>query len=288
MGVPLRAIAPLVFVVACSQSVAVDNPSTDKGLETPSDGTGDGSEDPEQTTPSPDNEPPIADAGADGSAFVTDIIDLDGSASYDPDGDAIDFEWQFIDVPSGSSAVLLNDTRPDASFQADRPGVYVIELAVSDALTVSTDEVEILVESPNDGPVANAGADQSVDTGDRVVLNGSLSYDPNGDPLDFSWSIVSTPTGSAAVLDDPGSALPQFVADLSGVYIIELTVTDGDETSLPDEVRVTVTDGSDSDCLSCAGAEGEIRRRAQTGDFAGAGLLALLPLLALWAHRKSA
>lgn len=46
-------------------------------------------------------------------------------------------------------------------------------------------------EAPNQPPIANAGADQTVDAtspaGALVMLNGTGSSDPDGDSLTFSW-----------------------------------------------------------------------------------------------------
>jgi hypothetical protein len=275
------------FALGCSQSVAVPEPKEETTDALPSDGQPTGDDDDDTTEEPPQsNEAPIADAGDDLMALVAEEVELDGSASYDPDADELDFEWTFIDIPVGSGSTLLNESRPNPSFYADRPGVYVIELAVSDALSVSTDQVQVTVEAPNNGPVANAGVDQTVDVGDNVVLNGSLSYDPDGDPLDFQWTLSGVPGGSTAALDDPTSALPQFVADLQGVYVVELVVTDGSESSQPDEVRITAAAADDGDCLSCAAAQQELRRRARMGDYSGVGLLALLPIAALLMQRK--
>ena len=50
-----------------------------------------------------DNQPPIADAGADQAAFGGDLVMLDGTASVDPDGDELAFLW----APSGGDTVVL-------------------------------------------------------------------------------------------------------------------------------------------------------------------------------------
>lgn len=271
----------VALAAACSESVAVDNPSG--SAPTPSDPAGGDDDD----AAPPQNQAPVADAGVDFGAMMTDEVELDGSSSYDPDGDAIEFEWELVAVPAGSTATLLNASRPNPSFFADRPGTYAAELAVNDGLVVATDQVLVTVTTPNDGPVANAGPDQSVDAGDRVVLNGSGSYDPDNDPLDFRWTLTSTPAGSAAFLDDPTSALPQFTADLAGVYVVELEVDDGTDLSPADQVLVTASEATDSGCISCATASREVHRRIAAGDVASAGLLSLLPIgLLLWHRRR--
>ena len=91
----------------------------------------------------------------------------------------------------------------------------------------------------NRRPVADAGLNQSVvaDTLASVTLNGSGSSDPDGDPLTYAWAFVSRPEGSQASLSAAGTVSPTFRADLSGNYVIELTVSDG---RLDDKKTVTV------------------------------------------------
>jgi len=91
----------------------------------------------------------------------------------------------------------------------------------------------------NNPPTANAGPDQTVQTGDTVQLDGSGSSDPDSDPLSYSWSFVSKPAGSAAVFSDPTIINPIFVADVAGDYILELTVDDGRGGSDTDQVTIT-------------------------------------------------
>ena len=96
------------------------------------------------------------------------------------------------------------------------------------------------VSVPNNAPVANAGPDLgSVISGTRVTLNGSASTDPNGNPLTFSWTILSKPAGSAAILVNPTSVTPTFTVDRVGDYIVQLIVNDGAVNSAPDTVLIT-------------------------------------------------
>lgn len=75
-------------------------------------------------------------------------------------------------------------------------------------------------------PVANSGADQQVAVGATVELNGSASTSARGDALTYKWSLVSVPSGSTALLANPTAVRPTFVADLNGIYDVDLVVTD--------------------------------------------------------------
>jgi len=94
----------------------------------------------------------------------------------------------------------------------------------------------------NSAPVANAGPDQTsnVQVGDAVLLDGSASSDPDGNPLTYSWSFETVPVNSTAAFSDPTATTPSFIADRPGMYTARLTVNDGIVNSAPDSVSVTV------------------------------------------------
>lgn len=98
----------------------------------------------------------------------------------------------------------------------------------------------------NDPPVADAGPDQTAIVGESVQLDGSLSFDPDGLDLTFSWNIVSRPAGSAASLSDPNVVNPTLTPDVTGVYAVELVVNDGSADSDPDEVVITAITPQDA------------------------------------------
>lgn len=92
---------------------------------------------------------------------------------------------------------------------------------------------------PNRPPVADAGPNQSTATGTPLSLDGSNSYDPDNDPLTYFWRILSAPAGSGSQLFDADTPTPLLIADQPGDYDIELTVSDGEYTSLPSTVTIT-------------------------------------------------
>ena len=143
------------------------------------------------------------------------------------------------------------------SFVADVAGEYVVQLIVNDGTVPSApDSVVISAAGVNLPPVADAGPDQAVDVGDTVQLDGSGSSDPDSDPLTYSWSFDSVPTGSTANLSDSTAVMPSFVADVAGEYVVQLIVNDGTVPSDPDSVVIV-----NSQCESAAGR----RRRAGPG-----------------------
>jgi RHS repeat-associated protein len=182
---------------------------------------------------------PTARAGADQTVRVGQLVVLDGSNSSDSDGQMLTYAWSIVSRPAGSSAALSVTNAVKPSVLVDRPGTYVFRLIVNDSIANSAPD-EVVVSTVNSSPVANAGADQATFTGRTATLDGSASNDVDGDSLTYAWSFASRPTGSAAVLAGADTVSPTFVADVFGVYRVQLQVSDGVVTSAPDEVVVSL------------------------------------------------
>jgi len=195
-------------------------------------------------TAGPGNTAPVANAGPDQSVAAGDTVTLDGSASSDADSNPLSYSW-ILNRPAGSTASLSDPGAVMPTFVADVDGVYSADLVVNDGTENSpADSVVITANVGNTAPVANAGPDQSVATGDTVTLDSSASSDADSDPLTYSWSITSKPAGSAASLSDPGAAMPTFTADAAGDYVAQLIVNDGMIDSPADTVVIHTANGN--------------------------------------------
>lgn len=91
---------------------------------------------------------------------------------------------------------------------------------------------------PSDTLTAKAGADQNVNAGSVVTLDGSASTDSENKPFDFSWAFTKKPAGSAANLASATTAKPTFTADVAGDYEVELTISNANGQS-KDKVVIT-------------------------------------------------
>ncbi len=216
-------------------------------------------------TASSANSAPTANAGSNQNVATGSIVALDGSGSRDADNDLLTYQWTIVSKPAGSSAGLNSVNQPNPTFTADVDGTYVVELIVNDGAVDSVPAtVEIRAATANSAPTADAGPNQIANTGTTVVLDGTGSSDADNDPLTFNWTIVSTPAGSAAALQNPAKTEMVFLTpDVAGTYTVQLVVNDGTVDSAPAAVTITATaagpDGAaifSANCASCHGADG--------------------------------
>ena len=184
------------------------------------------------------NSPPTANAGPDQSGHVGETIVLDGTASHDPDANALIYQWSLVGKPSGSTAALQNPSTAQPGLTIDKAGTYVAQLVVNDGLVNSAPD-SATISTLNSKPVAKTGADQSATIGTTITLDGSGSSDVDGNPLTYHWSITTKPVGSVATLSNPTSLTPSFVIDKPGTYVVQLIVHDGTAPSEPGTITVS-------------------------------------------------
>lgn len=146
--------------------------------------------------------------------------------------------WFIGTVPANTSGsvTLVLDVDPNAM-----PGSDISNNATIDSdQTPPTTQGDKTLVCPNQPPDADAGPDQTVEqsssAGTPVILDGSGSSDPDGDPLTFTWT---GPFGTATGIS-PTVTLPL------GSHIISLTVFDGQATD-SDTVMITVVDTTPPD-----------------------------------------
>jgi len=194
------------------------------------------------------NNKPIAEAGTAITQTADTAVALNGSQSRDPDGDPLTYHWSFDHVPEGSLVpnreapfTSNNTTSATSSFMADTVGTYVIRLEVSDSRGAMSDPdfVIITIEDPTTLPVANAGPDVTAMVGQTVTLSGSGSYDPQGRPFTYLWTILDKPSTSASTLSGDTSVAPTLIPDVKGVYVVNLVTNNGLASSHGDAMTIT-------------------------------------------------
>jgi hypothetical protein len=187
------------------------------------------------------NKPPIANAGSDQiTTLPKDSVSLDGSASTDPDGKIVSWRWTKISGPVSSNIIKADSSK--TLIKALVMGVYKFELAVTDNEGLSAkDTVQIIVDDPvvNQPPIANAGADQIITLPiDSTLLNGALSFDPDGTIVGYQWTKISGPVSS--IIINPLAVQTRAKNLSQGVYQFELRVTDNGGLSAKDTVQIIV------------------------------------------------
>ena len=174
------------------------------------------------------------------------------TGTYDPDSNQLQYAWS---QDSGIPVSINDDDQPVAHFTAptvSQNSILVFNLLVEDANgTIGKNTTSVTVQA-TPKPHANAGADQTVDEGEWVTLDGEDSYDPNGDELDYSWTQTS---GQGVDLQNDDEVQAQFRApsvndDTSLKF--ELRVEDQNGRADEDSTTVNVNGiNSDSNDLPC-------------------------------------
>ncbi|GGN94259.1 PKD domain-containing protein [Haloarcula pellucida] len=187
-----------------------------------------------------------------GVATITDVTVLHTPGVTDNNitggGAAADVKYAFADSPDTGAVTMVEVTLQGAA--AGSTDVNVVQNSQTGNLVVfdengsgytlnNVGSATLTVEEVNVPPTADAGADQTVTSGDTVTLDGTNSTDPDG-TLNYSWTET---TSSGVTLSGADTATPTFTApDVNSetTLTFDLTVTDDDGASDSDLVNVTV------------------------------------------------
>lgn len=180
-----------------------------------------------------DSLPPVAEAGPDQDVAPLLQVTLMGSNSFDPDGAIVSFLWE--QVQGGQVEILQADTAL-ASFVSPSVGdageSLVFRLTVEDSQgKTAQDECFINILSINQPPVADAGSGRTVAAHEQVILDGSGSFDPDGDVLTYLWEQIS---GTPVQLSDPREKQAAFIAEVGedGIRFLLFQITVADSKGL--------------------------------------------------------
>jgi hypothetical protein len=119
---------------------------------------------------------------------------------------------------------------------------------VNETSSINTAELSTLIQNAvqavyNVAPIAKAGNSQNATLGSTATLDGSGSFDADGDTLTYAWQITSKPVSSKVSLTSSLGSIASLTADIAGIYFISLTVNDGKVDSVTTTVAVTFTSG---------------------------------------------
>ncbi len=190
------------------------------------------------------NEAPIAEIVSNVNVSNTwEFIYFNASDSYDPDGNIIEYTWDFGDGTKDSGMY----TNHIYSIQ----GVYSVILTVTDDDGASdSDTFEVIVYLGSNGgdkqnlpPIAqiNASATQA-EAGDTLSFNGLNSTDPDGTIVQYLWYIDDE------IWDD--GILTVYNRDDSGTYNLTLKVIDNNGASNTTTISFNLTPNTPSISVS--------------------------------------
>ena len=189
------------------------------------------------------NHAPIADAGPDRQVRPSQEIAISAQLSTDPDGDSIqDYRWTQL---SGAPFALTCQAANCVGQSPAEPGVAVFELVVSDGVAESESDIlliEIDAEASNQAPIADAGGERWAQLGAEVVLDGSLSRDPDsGQIAQWLWQQVDQGDHPVVFSDGENRAQVHFVAPTVATDLhFSLRVCDNDQACASDQMVLHV------------------------------------------------
>ena len=82
-------------------------------------------------------------------------------------------------------------------------------------------------------PVAVLPEDKTVKLGETITIDGSSSFDEEGNSLNYRWSLDIIPQNFNSQIDEPTSSSISFTPNVEGFYLIRLIINNGTQNSYP-------------------------------------------------------
>ncbi len=174
-------------------------------------------------------------------------ITLSAVESFDQDGDILSFSWNLGDGTIAKGKKVTHNYNV--------AGSYPVLLTVDDGrnLLNSIANAQIIVKI-NSAPIANAGADEIICSGDIVTLDASKSYDADGNLLKYEWDFGDSTFANGITVNKNYNT--------QGLYTVKLKVTDNSGlkcNSSYDTKIIKVVDApvafAGEDIITCSGKE---------------------------------
>jgi PKD repeat protein len=172
------------------------------------------------------NQAPTADPGGPYNASAGSSISFDGSASSDPDGSIVSYDWDFGDNGTATGAT------PSHTYSS--AGTFVVALTVTDdGNATDTQTVTATITAQPLPPTADAGGPYSGTVGSPVNFDGSGSSDSDGTLVAFAWDFGDGGSASGS------TATHTYSVD--GTFTVTLSVTDSDGMTSTDTTSAAIS-----------------------------------------------
>ncbi len=148
--------------------------------------------------------------------FEGDEIEFNATSSYDPEGDDLDFDWDFGDNSTHGDEAVVSHTY-------DIPGEYDVNLTVSDELDQTTRKsISITIKSK--GPTASFTANMTdARVNENITFDAEGSTAPGGSEIvNYTWDFDD----GTIIENNATNTTAEHNWTAAGYYNVTLTVTD--------------------------------------------------------------
>jgi PKD repeat protein len=176
------------------------------------------------------NRRPTANAGGPYVAHEGDPVLLDGTGSSDPDGDSLDYRWNFVDGTAGSGSTVTHA-------YADN-GIYIPVLTVTDPSGLNHTGTSVVTVT-NVPPMVDVGLNATIHQGDTFSRTGSFT-DPGADTWTATIDYGDDAGGQPLALHPDKTFALSHTYTESGLFTVTVTVLDDDGGVGSDTMMVSV------------------------------------------------
>ncbi len=191
------------------------------------------------------NRSPQAFAGFDQAVAEGSQVTLDGSRSFDPDGNALTYQWQLVAAPDDVELTQSDSAQAIVQAAPGYQGRVTIELTVHDGAVISQPDwvsVNFVAAANLARPTAVAGTNRHLRRGQPLILDGGTS---EGVIDTYRWSHLLAPSDERQAIEDGVTAL---ISDLEpGLHVFGLTVGNTTRWSVMDCVSVFIAESDRTD-----------------------------------------
>jgi len=160
----------------------------------------------------------------------------------------LNYQWRIKSAPAGSTATIDETSSENLIFTPDLPGIYQIEITVTDTFGTLTTYIHQLSISDSSVLKPNVYVDSSrlAVLGESISLDASSSRSRFGSPPvnAYQWEIISSPNGSSLTGIASTDPVFNFTPDQSGTYQIATSVATVDYESEEAIIVCYVTDSN--------------------------------------------